>query len=125
MLIYAPVSMGEVIDKLTVLEIKKSFIDDPVKLKAINYEYALLRDIAGSFLDENPECWDSLLEINNKLWQAVDCQKLAEQNIDDKSRELFLEASKDAYILNKQRFFAKKKINHISASGIVEHKDYD
>ena len=98
MIIYAPVSMGEIVDKLTVLEIKRSLIDAPEKLLSINEEYSLLYEIANSFLDAHPECWESLLDINKKLWEAVDCQKLAEQDMDDNNRELFFEASRNAYI---------------------------
>lgn len=125
MIIYAPVSMGEIVDKLTVLEIKRNLIDVPEKLLSINEEYSLLHDIANSFLDAHPECWQSLLDINRNLWEAVDCQKLAEQDMNDSNRTLFLEASRNAYILNKRRFFVKKKINELSRSAIKEHKDYD
>ncbi len=125
MIIYAPVSMGEIVDKLTVLEIKRNLIDVPEKLISINEEYSLLREIAHPFLDAHPECWESLLDINKNLWEAVDCQKLAEQDIDDSNRTRFLEASRNAYILNKRRFFIKKKINELSKSSIQEHKDYD
>jgi hypothetical protein len=112
MRIEIPVSFGELIDKLTILEIKKSKITDNEKLKNIQLEFELLNKKYQTKLKDTKELqvfYDALLEVNHKLWK-----------IEDKIR--ILENNKE---FNDERFAIKNEINKTFDSEIQEQKEYE
>ena len=123
--ILVEVSVGELLDKITVLEIKKLKIKDLAKLKFINEEHAILKDQ----LDQNVKSDDklnnlfqSLKEINSKLWVIEDDKRMCEKNSD--FGEKFIKLSRDVHFLNDDRGKIKLEINHHTGSKIKEIKKY-
>jgi len=123
--ILVEVSVGELLDKISILEIKKERIKDPEKLKFINDEYKVLKDQ----LDKNvksdekiDKLFQSLKEINAKLWIIEDDKRLCEKNSD--FSEKFIKLSRDVHFLNDDRSKIKLKINHHTGSKIKEIKKY-
>ena len=123
--ILVEVSVGELLDKISILEIKKEKIKDSEKLKFINDEYEVLKDQ----LDKNvksdekiDKLFQSLKEINAKLWIIEDDKRLCEKNSD--FREKFIKLSRDIHFLNDDRAKIKLKINSHTGSKIREIKDY-
>ena len=123
--ILVEVSVGELLDKISILEIKKEKIDDSEKLKFINDEYEVLKDQ----LDKNvksdekiDKLFQSLKEINAKLWIIEDDKRLCEKNSD--FSEKFIKLSRDVHFLNDDRAKIKLEINHHTGSKIKEIKKY-
>jgi hypothetical protein len=123
--ILVEVSVGELLDKISILEIKKEKIKDPEKLKFINNEHAILKDQ----LDQNVKSDDklnslfqSLKKINAKLWVIEDDKRLCEK--DKNFNEKFIKLSRDVHFLNDERALIKLKINDITNSKIKEIKEY-
>ena len=123
--ILVEVSVGELLDKISILEIKKEKIEDSEKLKFINDEYEILKDQ----LDKNvksdekiDKLFQSLKEINTKLWIIEDDKRLCEKNSD--FSEKFIKLSRDVHFLNDDRAKIKLEINNISGSKIKEIKEY-
>lgn len=123
--IKVPISPGELIDKLTILEIKADNISDAAKLANVEVELALLqetwRSSAFASADIGAE-WKQLREINKKLWDIED-------QIRDKERERrfdqeFIELARAVYVTNDERAAVKKQINTRLGSKIVEEKSY-
>tara|TARA_B100001540_G_scaffold243584_1_gene218584 strand:- start:1264 stop:1653 length:390 start_codon:yes stop_codon:yes gene_type:complete len=119
------VSVGELLDKISILEIKKEKIKDPEKLKFINDEHAILKDQ----LDQNVKndqklntLFQSLKEINSKLWVIEDDKRMCEKNSDFK--EKFIKLSRDVHFLNDDRAKIKLEINNYTGSKIKEIKEY-
>ena len=119
------VSVGELLDKISILEIKKEKIKDENKLKFINNEYKILK----AELDKNiksdeklEKCFQSLKEINSKLWVIEDDKRLCEKNSD--FREKFIKLSRDIHFLNDDRAKIKLEINNHTGSKIKEIKEY-
>ena len=118
------VSHGEIVDKLTILQIKKENIIDPIKLDNIVKEYDYLLSIVENDLGistESPE-YLKLLSINNELW-------VIEDDIRDKERvkefdEDFISLARSVYYTNDVRAKIKKEINLKYSSGFVEEKSY-
>lgn len=118
------VSIGEVVDKITILEIKKENIDNETKLVYINEELATLK---SSLKKENIQVPNELVEnlknINQQLWDAEDiireCEK--KENFGDD----FVKCARLDAILNDKRFLAKNEINNYCNSDIKEQKSYD
>ena len=118
------VSHGEIVDKLTILQIKKENITDPIKLDNIVKEYNYLLSIVENDLGistESPEYLE-LLSINNELW-------VIEDDIRDKERqkefdEDFVSLARSVYYTNDVRAKIKKEINLKYSSGFVEEKSY-
>lgn len=123
-LITIPVSIGELIDKLSILGVKKLKIADENKLINVNYEYEILENISLKYLSntEINECYIDLRKINKELWEVEDKLRIFEKNkIFDES---FIHNARLVYILNDKRFSIKNKINQLSGSEIKEVKDY-
>lgn len=123
-MIEIPVSIGEVIDKITILEIKKEKIQDDVKLKNINNELDILQSKINSIkiTEEIFYLTDQLKKINYLLWEVEDRLRIFEEkNAFDNE---FISDARLVYKLNDQRFFLKKKINILTQSSIVEEKSY-
>jgi len=123
--ILVEVSVGELLDKISILEIKKEKIKDENNLKFINNEYKILK----AKLDKNiksdeklEKFFQSLKEINSKLWVIEDDKRLCEKNSD--FGEKFIKLSRDVHFLNDDRAKIKLEINNHTDSKIKEIKEY-
>jgi hypothetical protein len=123
--IRVPISPGELIDKITILQIKSERITDPVKVANVRTELALLeatwRESPFSTSDIEME-WASLRRINEKLWDVED-------RLRDKERartfdQEFIELARSVYFTNDERAAVKREINTKLGSKIVEEKSY-
>ena len=123
--ILVEVSVGELLDKISILEIKIEKIKDPEKLKFINDEYNVLKDQLNKNVksdDELDKLFQSLKKINAKLWVIEDDKRLCEKNSD--FGEKFTKLSRDVHFLNDDRAKIKLKINNHTGSKIKEIKEY-
>ena len=123
--ILVEVSVGELLDKISILEIKKEKIKDDVKLNFINDEYNILKEQVNKNLksDEKLEnLFQSLKVINSKLWVIEDNKRLCEKNSD--FGEKFIKLSRDVHFLNDDRAKIKLEINDLTGSKIKEIKEY-
>jgi len=123
--ILVEVSVGELLDKISILEIKKEKINDIEKLKFINDEYEVLYNQLKINVDYNnkiKKLFSSLKEINSKLWVIEDDKRMCEKNSD--FGEKFINLSRDVHFLNDDRAKIKLKINNLSGSKIREIKEY-
>ena len=123
--IIVEVSIGELLDKISILEIKKEKIKDAEKLKFINNEHSILKNQ----LDENiksdeklNDLYQSLKEINSKLWVIEDDKRQCEKDKD--FGEKFIKLSRDVHFLNDDRAKIKLEINNHTGSAIKEIKEY-
>jgi prefoldin subunit 5 len=124
-IIQVPVSPGEVLDKITILEIKSERISDAGKLANVKRELELLQAAWQNSVDEDEtvrRIHDQLKTINEALWEIED-------DIRDKERarefdEVFIELARSVYVTNDQRANAKKELNVYLGSEIVEEKSY-
>ena len=123
--ILVEVSVGELLDKISILEIKKEKIEDSEKLKFINDEYEVLKDQLDKNVKSNEKIdnlFQSLKEINSKLWIIEDDKRLCEKNSD--FSEKFIKLSRDVHFLNDDRGKIKLEINNHTGSKIKEIKKY-
>ena len=123
--IIVEVSVGELLDKISILEIKKEKIKDAEKFKFINNEHSILKNQ----LDENIKSdeklnnlYQSLKEINSKLWVIEDDKRQCEKEKD--FGEKFIKLSRDVHFLNDDRAKIKLEINNHTGSTIKEIKEY-
>ena len=123
--ILVEVSVGELFDKISILEIKKNKIKDKEKLKYIVDEYNLLKEqmVNNVKLNEKlSDLFDTLKDINSKLWVIEDDKRLCEKNSD--FGEKFIKLSRDIHFLNDKRASIKLEINNQTGSKIKEIKEY-
>ena len=123
--ILVEVSVGELLDKISILEIKKEKISDLESLKIINIEYLVLKEQLKKNIKTNSEVdrlFDSLKEINSKLWLIEDDKRMCEKNSD--FGEKFIKLSRDVHFLNDKRAKIKLEINNHTGSKIKEVKQY-
>ena len=123
--ILVEVSVGELLDKLSILEIKKLKIKDNKKLKFINNEYDILNDqFKNKIKIDNKiiELFNLLKDINGKLWDIENEKRLCEKNSD--FGEKFIKTSRDIHFLNDKRGSIKLEINNHTGSKIKEIKEY-
>jgi len=123
--ILVEVSVGELLDKISILEIKKEKIKDPKSLEIINNEYLVLDDQVKTKVDKSPKLsslFDELKEINSKLWVIEDDKRMCEKNKD--FGEKFIKLSRDVHFLNDNRAKIKLEINNYTGSKIKEIKEY-
>ncbi len=123
--INTPISPGELVDKITILEIKKEFIDDVNKLKNINHEYDLLMQIYNndvSITDGVDELKTKLKNINLSLWKIEDDIRDCER--DKIFDNTFIELARSVYFTNDKRSKVKLEINLLLNSSLVEEKSY-
>ena len=123
--ILVEVSVGELLDKISILEIKREKIKDEKNLKFINDEYKILKDELDQNIksDEKLEkLFQSLKQINAKLWIIEDDKRLCEKNSD--FGEKFVKLSRDVHFLNDDRAKIKLEINDLTGSKIKEIKEY-
>ena len=121
--ILAPVSLGELIDKITILEIKKIHMTG-IKLKNIDKELRLLKDIIQhKNLEIDIDLMNKLKEVNKNLWEIEDNIRIKESNQEfDKE---FIELARSVYKENDKRASIKKEINQKYNSELVEEKSYN
>jgi len=123
--ILVEVSVGELLDKISILEIKKEKIKDPEKLKFINDEHSILKEQLDKNVksdDKLNSLFQSLKEINAKLWVIEDDKRLCEKNSDFTKN--FIKLSRDVHFLNDDRAKTKLQINNHTGSKIKEIKEY-
>jgi hypothetical protein len=123
--ILVEVSVGELLDKISILEIKQEKIKDPEKLRFINDEHSILK----SQLEQNvktdeklEKLFQSLKKINSKLWVIEDDKRLCEKEKD--FGEKFIKLSRDVHFLNDDRAKIKLEMNNHTGSKIKEIKEY-
>ena len=125
MLINIPVSVGELVDKITILEIKKIKIKDKNKLLNVNREYKYLREILRKKIKISLKIKNEILalkKINLKLWNIEDKKRKAEKN--KKFDSAFIKYARNVYIYNDIRAKIKHNINVLAGSKIIEEKSY-
>ena len=123
--ILVEVSVGELLDKISILEIKKEKIKDSTKLKFIADEYDVLKEQLKNNVKNDEKLnklFLSLKEINSKLWVIEDDKRMCEKNSD--FSEKFVELSRNIHFLNDKRAKIKLEINQITGSKIREVKEY-
>ena len=123
--ILVEVSVGELLDKISILEIKKEKIKDPAKLKYINDEHSILKDQLDRNVksdDKLNDLFKSLKEINTRLWVIEDDKRMCEKNLD--FTENFIKLSRDVHFLNDDRAKIKLEMNNHTGSKIKEIKEY-
>ena len=123
--IIVEVSIGELLDKITILEIKQEKIKDPEKLKFISNEHSILKDQLNNNIktdDKLNKLFQSLKDINSKLWVIEDNKRQCEKDKD--FGEKFIKLSRDVHFLNDDRAKIKLKINNHTGSVIKEIKEY-
>ena len=123
--ILVEVSVGELLDKISILEIKKEKIKDPEKLRVINDEYDVLKDQFNKNIKSDEKLdslFKSLKEINSKLWVIEDNKRLCEKNSD--FGQEFIKLSRDIHFLNDDRAKIKLEMNNHTGSKIKEIKEY-
>ena len=125
MIISTPVSVGELVDKISIQQIKNINIKDIEKIKFIKEELALLNQTLDKYVNrvDIQEYLDALIEINSKLWviedEIRDCER--NKNFDQK----FIELARSVYFTNDKRSDVKLDINKKFGSQIIEVKSYE
>ena len=123
--ILVEVSIGELLDKISILDIKKDKIKDETRLEHILREYKILKEEYDNKVkndDELLRLYTSLKEINSKLWVIEDVKRLCEKNADFVDE--FIKLSRDVHFLNDERAKIKLEINIHTGSKIKEIKEY-
>jgi hypothetical protein len=123
-MVNVPVSVGELIDKLSILQVKKGKVKNSDKLKFIEKEYGLLLSMSSEYFNNVDiiSTYKELVDVNTKLWEVEDELRVIENTkvFDDK----FIELARAVYYTNDERFRLKDKINSLTNSEIKEQKDY-
>jgi len=121
------ISVGELVDKITILQIKKEKITNLEKVKKVTYELELLENSLNLFKARETEELKNLMNelklINEKLWVIEDDIRLLEKN--KKFESEFIELARSVYTTNDQRFEVKNKINKLFSSNVEEVKSYE
>ena len=120
-----PISVGELFDKITILEIKEARIADAVKQENVTKELAVLSAIAGESLqlsDEGLRIVDELRRVNGQLWDVEDKIRDCERHKDFGNH--FVELARSVYRHNDERALLKKQLNEMTGSDLVEEKSY-
>ena len=117
------VSNGEILDKLTILQIKLERVKDEHKLKNIRKEYDELRKEASSVMSQDNPLYKALYDVNCELWDIEDHIRDLERRKDFGTD--FIETARSIYFKNDRRAEIKKKINIVTSSGLTEEKSYE
>ena len=126
MIILAPISVGELVDKITILLIKQERISTPAKLTNINAELneltKILDTLSNDHFDSIAGLFLELKEVNNELWDIENYKRACEStgNFD----LIFIDAARNVYLKNDQRAKIKREINILTGSSIVEEKQH-
>ena len=126
MIITVPVSVGEVVDKVTILEIKSERISDSEKLRNVAAELDALRPLVSGGVFDSAELvalTDGLRAVNGELWDIED--DIRAEEAAGRVGERFLELARAVYVTNDRRAELKKKINLATGSQLVEEKSYE
>ncbi|MDD3050251.1 MAG: DUF6165 family protein [Candidatus Cloacimonetes bacterium] len=116
------VSDGEIVDKLTIIEIKLMNIKDEAKLINIEREYEILNSAVKKIIDKNDPLYNELLTINQELWRIEDEIRECERSKDFGDK--FISLARSVYFTNDRRSEIKKRINIKSGSNLIEEKSY-
>lgn len=124
-MITTPISVGELLDKLSILSIKKNRLTNPDKLFQVEKEFSYLYQLSEPFLGVKDyfNLYDDLVLVNTKLWDIEDKIRVCEKN--KKFDDEFIELARSVYYTNDDRFELKNKINLLSNSEIQEQKSYE
>lgn len=123
-MVSVPVSVGEMIDKLSILQVKKTKISNVEKLEFVNKEFELLNNLSSVYLNkvEIESLYQQLVKINSSLWDIEDKLRISER--DNKFESEFISLARNVYFTNDERFRLKNEINLLTSSEIREIKDY-
>ena len=123
-MVTVPVSIGEMIDKLSILQVKKNKISDKTKLEFVNKEFEILQNLSSVYLNniEIESLYNQLVEINSSLWDIEDKLRVIEK--EKRFEGEFISLARKVYFTNDERFRLKNEINLITSSEIREVKDY-
>lgn len=116
------VSNGEIVDKLTIIEIKLSRIEDPAKRKNLELEWQVLDKAVSAIMEKTHPLYKKLYDVNARLWDIEDDCRLFEKNKDFGAA--FINTTRSVYQSNDERAAIKKEINQITGSRLVEEKSY-
>jgi len=119
------IAPGELIDKITILEIKLARIDDPAKLRNVTHEHAALSEILAAKIVETPQLIElraTLKTLNETLWQAEEDLRLFEHR--HEFGPAFIAAARSVYRTNDRRAAVKRQINELLGSQLIEEKSY-
>jgi hypothetical protein len=118
------VSVGELIDKLSILHIKLDKIKDESKLKLVTHEFSLLYNASIPYFEQTDvyDLYKQLIEVNSKLWDVEDRLRVIET--EKRFEGEFIDLARKVYYLNDERFDLKNKINSLTNSEIKEIKEY-
>lgn len=125
MIIHAPISVGELIDKITILKIKSNLITDTSKLSNIEKELQSLEELKDELklnIDSIDPLQQQLYKVNLELWHIENFKRACEK--DQNFGEGFVNAARQVYLKNDLRASIKKQINELVGSSIVEEKSY-
>jgi hypothetical protein len=117
------VSNGEIVDKLTIIEIKLKHIKDSDKLKNLQVEYEVLNKAVEQIIDKNHPYYQELLTINQELWDIEDHIRDLERKKD--FGDDFIQTARSVYFTNDRRSEVKRKINEMTGSKLIEEKSYE
>ncbi len=116
------VSNGEIVDKLTIIEIKLKHITDQDKRKNLQTEYEVLNEAVSKIIEKNHPHYKELLGINQELWDIEDTIRDLERDKDFGKK--FIETARAVYFTNDRRSEVKRKINELTGSKLIEEKSY-
>jgi len=116
------VSIGEIVDKLSILQIKTQFIKDEIKLKNVKTEYDYLYNIVFNEMKIEQSDFSDMVSINQKLWKIED--DIRDKERDKEFDNVFVELARSVYVTNDERAEVKKGINVKYGSLFVEEKSY-
>jgi hypothetical protein len=123
MIVYAPISVGELVDKITILELKLEFLTDSKKLQNVNNELTHLNTLLSNLnISEIINYRENLKLVNKELWHIEDFKRNCEKNQTFDTK--FINSARQLYIKNEIRANIKKSINEAFGSFIVEEKNY-
>ncbi len=117
------VSNGEIIDKLTIIQIKLERITDKAKLENLKKEYDELIKVSASIISTNDQLYKSLYEVNCELWDIEDHIRDLERSKD--FNDDFIATARAVYFKNDKRSELKREINIKTSSGLIEEKSYE
>ena len=123
--ILSEISAGELLDKISILEIKLEKIKDKTSQKEVDKEYKILKKVQNSSLELTEKMktlFNEIKKVNLNLWNIEDKLRICEKNKD--FGQIFIELARDVYINNDKRSKIKSKINEVSGSNIKEIKQY-
>lgn len=126
MILSVPVSVGEVVDKITILEIKEQRISDAAKVANVKAELAALRPlVTGGVFDSDKvqNLTDGLRQVNAELWEIED--DIRAEEAASRFGDRFIELARAVYVTNDRRADLKKQINLATGSDLVEEKSYE